>query len=83
MDPRTGYPVDDGVVSVTVITDRMRNADGPTLCIMALGVEHGLAFAQHLGVDVIIVDSKRVIHVTRGVRGRFALIDTTYRMAAP
>ncbi len=83
LDPRTGYPVDDGVVSVTVITDRMRNADGPTLCIMALGVEHGLAFAQHLGVDVIIVDSKRVIHVTRGVRGRFALIDTTYRMAAP
>ena len=83
LDPRTGYPVDDGVVSATVISNRLRNADGPTLSIMALGVERGLAFAKQLGVDTVILDSHRVIHMTPGVSQRFTLLDQTCSVAAP
>ena len=35
LDPHTGYPVDNGVEAVTVISSRLRNADGPTLSILA------------------------------------------------
>ena len=83
MDPHTGYPVDNGVEAVTVIADRLRNADGPTLAIMALGVEKGLAFAKRFGVEAVIVGSDRTLHMTPGASRQFTLLDQTYRVASP
>ena len=78
MDPHTGYPVENEAESVTVIADRLHNADGPSLSILALGVERGLAFAARLGVDVIIVDSDRTIHMTPGISRRFTVVNSAY-----
>ena len=83
MDPHTGYPVDNGVEAVTVIANRLRNADGPTLAIMALGVEKGLAFAKMFGVDAVIVGSDGTLHMTPGASRQFTLLDQTYRIASP
>jgi thiamine biosynthesis lipoprotein len=82
MDPRTGYPVDNGVESATVISNRLHNADGPTLSILALGVGQGLNLAKRLGVDVIIVGSDRRIYMTDGARRRFRLADPSYLIVA-
>ena len=82
IDPRTGYPVDNGVEAVTVISNRLRNADGPTLSILALGVEGGLSLAQRLGIDVVIVSSDHTLHMTRGASRRFTLLDPTYTIAS-
>ena len=83
LDPRTGYPVDNGVESATVIADRLHSADGPALSVLALGAERGLVFARKLGVDVIIVGSDRRISMTDGARRRFRLSDPSYTIAAP
>jgi thiamine biosynthesis lipoprotein len=83
MDTRTGYPVENGVEAVTVISGRLRNADGPSLSIMTLGVEKGLALAERLGIDAVIIGSDRTLHMTPGARRRFTLFDTTYRIASP
>jgi FAD:protein FMN transferase len=82
MDPRTGYPVDNGVEAVTVISGRLRSADGPTLAILALGLEGGLALAKRLGIDVVIVGSDRTLHMTPGASRRFTLLDPTYSIAS-
>ena len=82
LDPHTGYPVDNGVEAVTVISSRLRNADGPTLAILALGVEHGLALAKLLGIDVVIVGSNHILHMTRGASRCFTLLDPTYAIAS-
>jgi len=82
-NPHTGYPVDNGVVSVTVVANRLQNADGPTLAIMALGFEQGLALARKLGVEAIIIGQDHRIHMTSGIRGRFTLSDANYSVANP
>ena len=81
IDPRTGYPVDNGIEAVTVISSRLRNADGPTLSILALRVEGGLSLAKRLAVDVVIVGSDRTLHMTPGASRRFTLLDPTYSIA--
>ena len=83
MNPHTGYPVDNGVESVTVIASRLHNADGPTLSILALGVEAGIAFAKKIGVDVVIIGSDGTIHMTPGVSRRFTLLDPAYKIVSP
>ena len=82
-DPHTGYPVDSDVESVTVIADRLQNADGPTLAILALGVEKGLAFARQLGVDAVVIGTDRTIHMTAGEKDRFTLSDSSYVISDP
>ena len=82
-DPHTGYPVDSDVESVTVIADRFQNADGPTLAILALGVEKGLAFARQLGVGAVVIGTDRTIHMTAGEKDRFTLSDSSYAISDP
>jgi thiamine biosynthesis lipoprotein len=56
IDPRTGYPVDNGVVSVSVTADSCTLADGLATAVMVMGHEKGLALVQRLqGVECLIV----------------------------
>jgi thiamine biosynthesis lipoprotein len=83
LDPHTGYPVDNGVEAVSVIAPRNRNADGPTLSILSLGVKNGLALAKQLGVEAVIIGTDHRIHMTPGVRDRFTLLDPSFSLANP
>lgn len=47
IDPRTGWPVRQGMASVTVVADRAALADGLATLINVLGPGAGLAFAEN------------------------------------
>jgi thiamine biosynthesis lipoprotein len=56
LDPRTGYPVTNGVVSVTVISDQCTFADGLATGIMVMGHKKGLELVEQLkGVECMII----------------------------
>lgn len=56
LDPRTGYPVDNGVVSVSVTADTCTFADGLATAVMVMGHEKGLALINRLeNVESLIV----------------------------
>jgi thiamine biosynthesis lipoprotein len=48
INPRTGYPISNGVVSVTVIADTCSFADGLATAIMVMGAEKGLDLINRL-----------------------------------
>ena len=56
IDPRTGYPVSNGVVSVSIIADNCTLADGLATAIMVMGAENGLQLVSRLdNVECFIV----------------------------
>ena len=56
IDPRTGYPVDNGVVSVSVIADTCTFADGLATALMVMGPEKSLALVNRLDrVESLII----------------------------
>jgi thiamine biosynthesis lipoprotein len=56
IDPKTGYPVHNGVVSVSIIADTCTFADGLATAVMVLGVEKGLVLVNDLDrVEGLIV----------------------------
>jgi len=56
IDPRTAYPISNGVVSVTIIADTCTFADGLATAIMVMGPEKGLALINRLqAVEGLIV----------------------------
>jgi thiamine biosynthesis lipoprotein len=56
IDPRTGRPVSNGVVSATIIADSCTLADGLATAVMVMGPEKGLALIESLqDVEGLIV----------------------------
>jgi len=66
LDPRNGYPVSNGVVSVSIMADTCTFADGLATAVMVIGSEKGLDLINRL-------DNTECFIVTQGKDG--ALID--------
>jgi len=71
IDPRTGYPVQNGVVSVTIIAENCTLADGLATAVMVMGVEKGLDLVERLaGVEGLIIvrntDNELIDHASQG-----------------
>ena len=47
IDPKTGYPASNNLLSVTVITDNCINADAYATALMVMGLDRALAFAEN------------------------------------
>ena len=59
IDPRTGYPVSNGVVSVSIIAQNCTMADGLATAIMVMGAEKGIQLINRLNnVEGLIVVEK-------------------------
>ena len=73
LDPRTGRPVANGVVSVSILAPDCALADGLSTAVMVMGVEAGLALVERLeGVEGLIVvetpDGRLEDHPSSGFR---------------
>lgn len=60
IDPRTGYPVSNGVVSATIISETCIFADGLATAIMVMGADRGLGLINRLeGTEGLIIVEKQ------------------------
>ncbi len=67
IDPKTGYPTDNGLYAVTVVTESSSLADGLSTACLVLGVEKGKALAKAYGAELIFVDSNGQLILTDGL----------------
>lgn len=58
IDPKTGYPIQNDLVSVTVITPDCMTADGLATGFTVIGIEKSLAIANRLNIAVFMLSEK-------------------------
>ena len=56
LDPKTGYPADSGVVSVTVIGDNATECDVLSTAFLVLGRDKTKELSERFGVGVIMLE---------------------------
>src|SRR5690554_1011523 len=56
IDPRTGWPVEHQLASVTVLEESCMLADGLATLLTVLGPKEGLAFAEAQGLEVYFIE---------------------------
>ena len=78
MDTVTGYPVENGLVSSTVLLNRKENADGPSLAALVLGPDAALAFADRMGAAVVLIDREKRVRLSAAAKGIFILTDPSF-----
>lgn len=78
LDPKTGYPVWNGLTSVTVICDQGYLADGLSTACFVLGMEKALPLLEKYGAEAVFVDEDKNVYVTSGMTDKFELIKDAY-----
>jgi len=59
LNPRTGWPVEDPIVSASVVADNCASADGIATGLMSAGFEAGMAMAEKHGWSVMVMRATR------------------------
>lgn len=81
LSTRDGYPVENGLISVTIVADRSIDADCLSTAAFALGLEAGRKLVESLGgVEAIFIDSDFRVSLTSGLAGTFRLTDDRFTL---
>lgn len=82
LDTATGFPAENGLISVTIVTQSSITADALSTAVYVLGLERGARLIRSLEhVEAVLVDDQRTVYVSPGLRDSFTLTDTAFRTA--
>ena len=71
MDPKTGYPANSGVCSVTILSDSGLLSDALSTACFVLGAEEGLTLAETFGAEALFVTEEMKLVMTEGMKHYF------------
>lgn len=79
LDYRTGYPVENDLASVSIITSSSIEADALSTAVYAMGAEKGKAFIESREeLEAIFVTRDKRVIMTEGLLENFLLEDSSY-----
>ena len=79
IDPRTGEPSENGIISATVVSEYSIDGDALTTCVYVMGIEKGLKIIQSIdGAEAILITKDKKVYVTSGIRDTFKLTNDEY-----
>jgi len=82
IDPHTGYPSENGVISATIITNHSIDADALSTSVYVLGVEEGLKLVESLeNVEGILITEDRRVYLSSGMKGKLDIVDNQFQFA--
>jgi thiamine biosynthesis lipoprotein len=81
LSPFNGYPFENELVSVTIVTDKSIDGDGYSTTVFGKGLEKGLEFAKtQKDIEAILITSNSEVYVTPGLKGSFRITDSSFKL---
>ena len=82
LSPKTGYPYDNEIAGITIISDKSADGDALSTSVFAMGVEDGMKFVNSIdGIDAIFVTKDNKVYITDGIRSIFNLTNSDFTLA--
>ena len=79
IDPRTGYPSNSRLVSVTLIGENAPMLDAFATSALILGTEKALPILERNNIDAVFISDTGRIMTTKKLIGSFTISNTTYK----
>ena len=81
LSPFDGYPYDNNIAGVTIISDKSIDGDALSTSVFAMGVDEGLKFVNNNPeIEAIFVTKDNKIYLSENVKDNFKLTDTTFEI---
>ncbi|NLB98373.1 MAG: FAD:protein FMN transferase [Lactobacillales bacterium] len=79
MNPKTGYPFDNEIAGVSIISETSVDGDALSTLVFGLGVEEGLAYVNgRSDVEAVFVTKDKEVYLSEGLKDNFELRDEDY-----
>ncbi|ANS73430.1 thiamine biosynthesis protein ApbE [Paenibacillus yonginensis] len=80
LDPRTGFPAQNGIKSLTIMSPNATDADALSTGVFLMGVQDGLTYLEALPekIEAFFVTDNNKIYATPGLKKRLNITDNTY-----
>ncbi|EAG3581222.1 FAD:protein FMN transferase [Listeria monocytogenes] len=81
LDPKTGYPFDNDIAGVSIVSKKSIDGDGLSTATFSKGVKGGMDYIEQFeGVDAIFISKEKKVYETSGLKGQFELTDKDFQM---
>lgn len=80
LNPKTGYPENNGLISVTVVCDNGALSDALSTACFVLGTEKGTALLQEYNAGGIFIDTNNQVFITNNLKNSFNIVEKQYTM---
>lgn len=78
IDPATGYPVNNGLASVTIVAQDGKTCDALSTALFVMGTDGAIEYwREYPGFEMILITQERQVLVTDGLEGHF-ILDKNY-----
>ena len=75
LNPKTGYPYQNDLIGVTIITDSSTDADALSTTCFSLGLKDGLALIESIdNADALFIDSNYNVHYSENFKEKYNLV---------
>lgn len=82
LDPKTGFPAENELAGVSIITDVSIDGDGLSTTAFLLGLEKGLEFVSNEpDVEAVFITKSKKIYLSTGIKDNFILTNKGYYIA--
>lgn len=79
LNPKTGYPYENEIAGVSIISDKSIDGDCLSTLIFSLGVDKGLEFVNSInGAEAIFVTKDKKVYLTTGMKDNFKITNAEY-----
>jgi thiamine biosynthesis lipoprotein len=81
LSTRDGYPTDNGLLAVTIVTERSMEADALSTAVFAMGFDRGKSLIDSISdAEAVFVFADRSVKITAGLSGIFTLTDNEFTL---
>lgn len=81
MDTSTGYPIDNELASVSIITNNSTDGDGLSTTVFAFGVNDGMKLYNRLkNFEAVFVTKNKEVYITPGLKDKFIITNSSYKL---
>lgn len=82
LDPKTGYPFENNLNSVTIVSDKSIDGDALSTSIYGLGLKDGMKKVKTIkGVEAIFITKDSKVYITDGLKNNFEILNDKYKLA--
>lgn len=81
LNPKTGYPAENEIISTTVISDNSIDGDGLSTGLYIMGLTKSIKLIESLdGIDAIFITKDNKVYLTSNIRNNFKLTDANFSL---
>ena len=81
MNPKTGYPFDNQIIGISIISEKSADGDALSTLVFGLGLEDGLAYVnEREDVEAVFIMKDQAVYISDGLEDNFELTDDSYHL---